>query len=213
MEDLFWKKMKCHVCSNDFESPRVRRSRYSVASVDTDFCTYYKGLNPLYYSVAVCPACGYAFTENFKKPGKKEVEEMRAALSPPLEDLNTERTFEMAVESFERAIASACLQKERNALLAGLHLHLAWVFRHAGKEAEEKEQLERALDSYAQAFEKDAEISNEARLLYLLGELNRRLDRPDEAVRWFSKVINDQSIDDAGIIRMARERWQELRLD
>ena len=43
------------------------------------------------------------------------------------------------------------------------------------------------------------------------GDLNRRLGNDREAILYFARIINDKSINDAGIIRMARERWQDMR--
>ena len=47
--------------------------------------------------------------------------------------------------------------------------------------------------------------------MYLIGELNRRLGNYNDAVRWFARVINDKSIEDAGMIRASREMWQAIR--
>jgi hypothetical protein len=52
---------------------------------------------------------------------------------------------------------------------------------------------------------------NNARLMYLIGELHRRLDEPYEAVKWFARVVNDKRIMDAGMIKASREAWQSLR--
>jgi hypothetical protein len=47
--------------------------------------------------------------------------------------------------------------------------------------------------------------------MYLIGELNRRVGEFTVAVRWFSRVINDQRITDAAMIRASREQWAILR--
>ncbi|MNL78852.1 hypothetical protein D3C87_2053350 [compost metagenome] len=54
---------------------------------------------------------------------------------------------------------------------------------------------------------------NNAKLMYLMGELNRRLSRYNEAVKWFSRIINDRKIMDAGMIRASREQWVATRED
>jgi hypothetical protein len=56
-----------------------------------------------------------------------------------------------------------------------------------------------------------ASAGNDARLLYLIGELNRRTGNFSDAVKWFSRLINDQRIMDAAMIRAAREQWALLR--
>lgn len=54
---------------------------------------------------------------------------------------------------------------------------------------------------------------NNARLMYLIGELNRRMKHYGEAVKWFGRVINDKRINDAGMIRASREQWIVTRED
>lgn len=211
MEDLFLKKIKCHVCQESFQSCKVRRSKYSIAKVDTDFCTHYKGENPLFYNIYICPFCGYGFSENFKVPAEKTRKEILEKITPLPGDYGQRRTLEMAVEAYKRAIECALIQKERKIILASLALHVAWFFRFAGKEEEEKKYLQEALNYYLEVYEKERVNGSLARIVYLIGELNRRLGKAREAIFWFDRVINDKNINDPGVIRMARERWQEIK--
>ncbi|MNP78330.1 hypothetical protein D3C76_1759170 [compost metagenome] len=52
---------------------------------------------------------------------------------------------------------------------------------------------------------------SDARLMYLIGELHRRTGNNNDAVKWFSRVINDKRIMDAAMIRACREQWALLR--
>ncbi|MNW08672.1 hypothetical protein D3C71_2055000 [compost metagenome] len=47
--------------------------------------------------------------------------------------------------------------------------------------------------------------------MFLIGELNRRTGQFNEAVKWFSRIVNDRKIMDAGMIRAAREQWGVIR--
>lgn len=67
------------------------------------------------------------------------------------------------------------------------------------------------MDEYVKVYEKDGIAGNDARLMYLIGELNRRIGEYSVAVMWFSRLINDQKIMDAAMIRAAREQWVILR--
>ncbi|MNP73509.1 hypothetical protein D3C76_1702310 [compost metagenome] len=49
--------------------------------------------------------------------------------------------------------------------------------------------------------------------MYLIGELHRRVGDYNNAVKWFSRVINDKKIMDAAMIRASREQWAVLRED
>jgi len=211
MDDLFLKNLTCLACDNDFKSSKVRRSRYIVSKVDTDFCTHYKGENPLFYNANICPFCGYGFTENFPTPGDKSKELLENKIFKFTVDFSGKRTVDLAILAYRRAIDCALLQKAKNILLAGLTLHTAWLYRLVGEAEPEKKYLEESINYYKEAFEKDADIGNLAKTLYVMGDLSRRLGNDREAILYFTRIINDKSINDVGIIRMARERWQDMR--
>ncbi len=86
------------------------------------------------------------------------------------------------------------MQNEKDVLKTSLYLQIARLF-------------------YDIAFENDTSITDVGRVLYLLGELNRRLGNDKDAIFYLGRVINDKSINDPGIIRMSRERWQDIRED
>ncbi len=83
--------------------------------------------------------------------------------------------------------------------------------RYKGDEKQEQRFLKYCLESYIKVYELEGVGANNARLLYLIGELNRRIGAFNEAVRWFSRVINDKNIIDAAMIRASREQWGVLR--
>jgi hypothetical protein len=64
---------------------------------------------------------------------------------------------------------------------------------------------------YIRVYEMEGVSLNNARLMFLIGELHRRLEEPYEAVKWFGRVINDKKIIDAAMIRASRMQWQLLR--
>ncbi|NLC11024.1 MAG: DUF2225 domain-containing protein [Firmicutes bacterium] len=212
-EDLFLKNCDCPLCGKAYATPRVKRSKLRPSKVESDFCIRYKGLNPIYYQVMVCPNCGYSYTEHFSPLRPQDKEMLKKRISPAKNDFTGERTLELAVESYKRALLCAMMKKEKHSLLAALNLHLAWLYRFAEDKSREEEFLQRARDYYLKMYEEEADIKDLARVVYLIGELNRRLGNIKEAGRWFTRVINDKEINDRGIIRMARERWQELRLN
>ena len=65
-----------------------------------------------------------------------------------------------------------------------------------------------SLESYIRVFELEGVGANDARLLYLIGEIHRRLGQFQEAVQWFSRVVQDEKIMDAAMIRASREQWK-----
>ncbi len=130
-----------------------------------------------------------------------------------MRDYCKERTWEDSIQCFKLALLSAQIKNEKSRVVAGLLHHLAWLYRDKGDWGQEERFLTFALDSYVNVFETEGMDLNNAKLMYLLGELNRRLQRFQEAVKWFSRVINDRKIMDAGMIRACREQWVTTRED
>ena len=215
VEPLYRVKVTCLCCESEFETSKVRPSFRKVVKTDTDFCTYYKDINPDYYVVRVCPSCGFSFTESFSQnllpARKKHYLDTIGSKWQSKRDYGGERDAAMAMETFKLALITGQTVGEKERVIASILHHIAWMYRRDGKTEEEKRFLEYALDSYVRVYETDREANNSARLMYLIGELNRRLGRFHEAVRWFSRVVQDHSIMDAAMIRASREQWQVIR--
>lgn len=215
VDPLYRVKVTCLCCETVFETSKVRPSFKKVVKTDTDFCTYYKDINPDYYVVRVCPSCGFSFTESFSQnllpARKKHYLDTIGSKWQSKRDYGGERDAAMAMETFKLALITGQTVGEKERVIASILHHIAWMYRRDGKTEEEKRFLEYALDSYVRVYETDREANNSARLMYLIGELNRRLGRFHEAVRWFSRVVQDHSIMDATMIRASREQWQVIR--
>lgn len=211
--DLYDKKHTCSLCKNEFTHKRVRFSRIRIKQVDTDFCTHYHGENPSYYSVIVCPFCGFTFTEVTSKIKIQEKETILNFLKDNRleDDFTGPRNHQLALKAFQRAIKLGESRGERNQVMGNLCLHTAWIYRFMGDEEQEKQYLEKGLDYFLRFYELDSQSGSLAKVLYIIGELYRRLGNNTKAVFWFGRIINDKSINDAGIIRKAREQWQFIK--
>ncbi|WP_240419194.1 DUF2225 domain-containing protein [Paenibacillus periandrae] len=216
VEPLFQVKVDCANCENSFQTSRVRPSFKKATKTDTDFCIHYKETNPDYYVVRVCPFCGYASTENSTT---KFTDEQRRVLMERIvhnwtyKDYGMERSWEDAMYTYKLALVCAQLRNEKGRVIAGLLHHIAWLYRYKNDEQQEKRFLQFALDAYTSVLETESGELNNARLMYLIGELNRRMKHYGEAVKWFGRVINDKRINDAGMIRASREQWAVTRED
>ncbi|WP_202903367.1 DUF2225 domain-containing protein [Gorillibacterium massiliense] len=216
LEPLYLITAKCDYCETSFHTSRVRHSLKKAHFTDTDFYMRYKGVNPDYYVVTVCPNCGYAFTENFSKglaPVIRTSFELKVVKNWTGHDYGGERNWDDALHTYQLALLSAQIKNEKDRVVAGLLHHIAWLYRDAGNKKQEERFLEHALDSYVRVYELEGISVDNARLMYLMGELNRRLGRYNEAVRWFSRVINDKNIIDAAMIRASRDQWKVTRED
>lgn len=221
--DIFFdKKCKCLYCGETFTSKRIRSGSQAFVKRDADFCTYFKNqrLNPILYTVIVCPSCGFAYTDQYSAhipaPTKKRIHEHLASKWTP-KDYGGIRTMEEAIVTYKLASYSAALKEEAYSIKAGLYLRVAWLYRFLEQHEEETRFLKLAIGEYEQSYIHsdyaigDKEMS-EVRILYLIGELMRRCGYYDKAINYFAKAVKlkDKTIE-TGIINMARDQWQLSR--
>jgi len=216
VEPLYQINVRCGFCQYAFQTSRVRPSFKKGIGTDSDFCVYYKEHNPDYYVVRVCPKCGFASTENFSDkmtPPQRKMFEQRIKSIWVEREYSGERSWADALETYKLALISAQIKDESDRVVAGLLHHIAWLYRYKGQTEQEMKFLQFALDAYISMYEHEGMDVNNARLMYLLGELNRRLQNYNDAVKWFSRIINDKRIMDAAMIRKSREQWAATRED
>lgn len=216
VEPLYQIKITCQHCETEFQTSRVRPSFKKAVMTESDFHVKYKEINPDYYVVRVCPNCGFATSENFTESiTSAHKAEFRNRLGDnwTKRDYGGKRSWSDALQTYKLALLCAQIKQEKERVVAGLLHHIAWLYREKGDAGQERRFLQYALDSYIKVFELEGIDVNNARLMYLIGELNRRLGNYHDAVRWFSRVINDKKIMDAAMIRASREQWAQTRED
>ncbi|OBR66337.1 hypothetical protein A7K91_24260 [Paenibacillus oryzae] len=215
MEPLYESKIECICCETTFATSRVRPSFKRASTTDSDFCGHYaNGINPDFYVVRVCPHCGFASTENGLdklSDAQKMLYYERIGMNWKGGDFNGERSRETAMYCYKLALLTAQTTGAKDRVIAGLLHHIAWLYRYEGNKIEERRFLAHALESYVRVYETEGVSLNNARLMFLIGELNRRVGNDKEAVKWFSRIINDKRIMDAAMIRASREQWQLIR--
>ncbi|GIO85760.1 hypothetical protein J25TS5_26920 [Paenibacillus faecis] len=214
LEPLYQIKVVCINCEANFSTSRVRPSFKRAVRTDTDFCGYYRNENPDYYVVRICPSCGFASTENFNP---RLTEQQRAKFKEQIgkrmnhRNYGGARDWDAALEAYKLGLLCAQTIGEKDRIIASLLHHIAWLYRYKGNEEQEQRFLKYSLDSYIRVFENEDTQGSDARLMYLIGELHRRTGNNNDAVKWFSRVINDKRIMDAAMIRACREQWNLLR--
>lgn len=215
VDPLYLSKCKCIHCEKPFQSSRVRPSFKKTLRTDTDFCVHFnEAVNPDYYVVRVCPFCGFASTENFSSkmlPWQKKLYMDRIGTQWTTKDYCGKRSWEEALQTYKLALLCAQIKEESERVIAGILHHIAWLYRIKNNAEQEKRFLEFALQSYIHVYEREGGDLNNARLMYLIGELYRRLGNFNEAVRWFARVVNNKKIEDAAMIRASREQWMAVR--
>ncbi|MFD1776035.1 DUF2225 domain-containing protein [Paenibacillus rhizophilus] len=214
LEPLYSIKVTCCNCEKEFVTSRVRPSLKKAFRRDADFCAYYKDENPDYYVVRVCPSCGFASTENsvgmLADWQRKAFNEWIGGRWLP-RDFGGKRSWAEALVTYKLALLCAQCIRDKERIIASLLHHIAWMYRYQGDDGQELRFIQYSLESYIHVFEQDGVAGNDARLMFLIGELNRRTGRFSEAVKWFSRLINDRRIMDASMIRAAREQWTAIR--
>lgn len=220
LKPLYDKKVKCPICSVSYTTKRIRSRFIRVEKMESDFFSHYKDkhLNPILYEVNVCPKCGYAFADTFSNyfpPNSIDLIKMQIMANWKERDFSEERSLQQAIDSYKLAILSGSLKEEKSVVMAGLCLRLAWLYRLVSDQHQELRFLEFALNKYKNSYNETDYVGThltEIRILYLIGELSRRLGDRHEAVKNFSKVINHKSRSlENKIVEMAREQWYLIR--
>jgi len=214
MNDLLYsKRVTCPICGKQFTSMKVKISSCKLKKKDEDFCTHYEDLNPIYYDIFVCPFCAYAAAEtSFGDISEGEIKLLKNAFLGRVvgRSFCNERSLKDAIDACKLAINTAELRKAKSSVLAALSLKLAWLYRFA---ADKKEDifLSHALKNYIEAFNTEGfPIGNLNAILvmYLIGELSRRLGRFRDAITWFGKAVaNPERAENPRIEKLTREQW------
>jgi uncharacterized protein (DUF2225 family) len=213
-EALYTVDKECPVCDKSFHVTRVR-TRLTMIKKDSDFCTYYDGVNPYYYHVWVCPHCGYAVPEpDFANPPSDKVINFLKGRQVNI-DFSGIRTREQAISSYKLAIFYGEMAGIYASKIAGLYLRLGWVYREGELKEEEQLALTKTIEFYDKAMAKEhfpIGKMTEPVLMYLYADLLRRTGKLDEALVFYNRVIgNPQSKMEPRILNLARAAWQEAR--
>jgi hypothetical protein len=207
---------KCVMCDKEFSVTRVR-NRLAMLKQDSDFCTYYKEVNPYYYAIWVCPNCGYAAQDTYFEELPPAATNIKAFLATRQVNVNFsgQRNRDQALATYKLAAFFAEMAGWVPSRLAGLYLKMAWLFREGGHNAEEQATLDKAREYYEQAFLRERmPIGNMSELTveYLCGELFRRTGKIPEALSYLGKVVaNPRAKQEKRILEMARDAWNEAR--
>ncbi len=206
----------CPVCQQKFMQTKLRKSACPVEGRDSDFFVRYAGIDANWYSVWVCPHCGYAASDaTFAEVRPNEAALIKATLTGrPAPQLNGERDFTAAVQAFNQALSCSLARRAKASALAGLYLKMSWLYRGQNEPSLERAYLDKALEQYIEAYQKEPTPIGKMSALtltYLVGELSRRVGKYKEAVQYFSMVVADKSGTEPNIVNLARDQWHQAR--
>jgi len=211
---LYNKKINCPVCMKEFEITKVKSKTSKVISRDSDFCVHYEGINPILYDVLVCENCGYAsLSDKFDEISDRDIKTIKDTIGSRWNKRGYlgERNIDSAIETFKLALYNLQIRKAKAVEISKVCLRLAWLYRYKNDE-KEKDFLKFALNSYTDIYMKEKlpiDKLDESTCMYMIAELNRRLENFDESVQWFSKVVSSPSArNNPSLIEMARDQFQ-----
>jgi len=197
---LYDKEVTCPVCENIFKARAVKTSAYRILKKDSDFFIRYDVINPYFYDVWQCNVCGYsAMKSDFEKIRNFEIEAVQKKLTPKWRGRRYPEVYDLdiAIERYKLSLLNCVVMETKASKKAMNCLKIAWM--HRLKEDEENEQifLKQALEGFNEAYFNESfpiyGMDNHT-VMYLMGELNRRLGNDEEAMKWFSQVITTHGV-------------------
>ncbi|MGQ9630421.1 MAG: DUF2225 domain-containing protein [bacterium] len=208
--------MQCPICGGEFGTLNVREDAYEVIEREPDFHAIYRGVNPLWYAVWVCPYCLYGrrredfLTANFARGD--QIRDKYAILHSIAgeRDFTKERDIDLALRSILVALECGKILSLPSAELGGLALRVAWLYREM-EMREEREYLKLALEYYTKAYEAentDLGVMGEDGLIYIIGEIRSLLCDFKGAIDFFNKlVVHPKTKPRLEILRLASQEW------
>ncbi|KPB04716.1 DUF2225 domain-containing protein [Bacillus sp. CHD6a] len=221
MEQYFSREISCDNCKHAYSTLKIKSRYIRPVTHDSDFCSTYQSLetNPLLYYVSVCPHCGYAVSDEFNP---KLTKDAQLAIQTKIQkhwnykNYGQKRSVETAINSYKLGIYSGIIKKETPIVMAGLYLRLAWIYRTIEQSnTQEQRFLKLAVEQFELSYtlgDYEEKGMSEIKLLYLIGDLNCRLNLERQAIRYFQMVIGHKNKDkEQRLVEKARDRWYEIR--
>ncbi len=213
MTKLLVIELVCPVCGTHFSSRAVR----SVTTVgqDTDFCPRVVGENPVAHYVHVCPRCHFAAFEGDFDQVQPQVREF--VLSAAFDDVLEAEAPGALLGSTKYLLAARCYEHDARATrvhLADLYLRASWCARAEGDiERERACQLEAILRFEEAIAEGEVPPERQQTILYLIGELYRRVGRYELAETMLKRAADYQAEHrDPDIAALARQQYRAAML-
>lgn len=195
LKNIFLKEINCPVCENIFKTPVVKAKSPRIASKDSDLFIRYTVENPYFYEVWLCPNCGYAALKtDFDKIKTYQKNLVKERVSPKWINREYDLPFaeNIAIERYKLALVNSIMIESNFSTKAIICLRIAWLYRLLEDETNEVNYMKQSLSAFNEAYLKEnLPIYGLDRfsIMFLIGELNRRIGEDTIALKWFSEVI------------------------
>lgn len=195
LKNIFFKKINCPVCENVFKTPAVKAKSSRIVSKDSDLFIRYTVENLYFYEVWLCPSCGYsALKTDFEKIKTYQKKLVKERISPRWvnREYNLPFTENIAIERYKLALVNSIMIENNSSTKAIICLRIAWIYRLLKDETNEINYIKQSLSAFNEAYLKEnlpLYGLDRFSVMFLIGELNRRIGEDTIALRWFSEVI------------------------
>lgn len=195
VENIYDKTITCPVCKKESKIKMAKKFAAKIDKKDTDFMIYYSGVNLLFYEITYCPECGYAALSNyFNRLQSRQIDLIKKNISVnwTKKNFGEIKDVDTAIQLFKLALLNTVVKDGKASEKALLCLKLSWLYRLKGDKENEKDCQQKALDGFNIAYENEyfpIAGLDKWNLIYLLGELNRRIGNNSEALRCFSEIL------------------------
>jgi|Deesub1362A_J573_1020465.scaffolds.fasta_scaffold00035_17 hypothetical protein len=182
-------RLVCSACLATFPAEVMDMVTGPGGWLESDLCHRSYGVFPYPFLVAVCPCCHWAaYIRDFDKLAylpRYSDGDLAQVLREHLREQRVlypgSRKYQLAARTYARAGTPPQGVGE-------LYLRGVWCARHESNAAMEHYHLRESVKWFERALSQGLSGFGRKRAVYLLGELNRRRGRFDEAVRWFDSL-------------------------
>lgn len=197
---LYNKTVTCPVCGAIIQAVSVKNSSCKIIKRDSDLFNYYSNINPYFYNVWLCNKCGYAaMKSDFLKIREFQKDLIKQNISPKWHSKNYPDVYDIniALERYKLSLLNYTVIKAPSSKKAMNCLKIAWMYRLLKDSEHEQLFLSTALEGFVDAYANEKcpiYGMDKFTLIYLIGELYRRIGQTDKALLWFSNVITTSGV-------------------
>lgn len=218
---LYLKKVNCPVCGKVNYVIAVKTGANRVLKRDSDTFIRYDGLpevNPYFYDVWICNFCGYsAMKSDFLKLRSFQIDLIKKNISPKWKGKEYPDIYDakIAIERYKLSLLNYYVTDAKSSQKAMNCLKLAWMYRLLEKHDSEIGFLKKAVEGFKDSYyNEDFPIYGMDRftIMYMIGELSRRIGNNEDAIMMFSQVITTPGVSEK-IKEQARTQKDILKED
>lgn len=216
-ERFFREEYICPYCDMPVSCLRVKKKYLELKTSDDDFCPHYTDLNPIFYEIALCPNCGYAFNEDTLEKLNQQTKKLlseRHGKTVKILEFSGPRSIDQAVEAFHQAFIIHDDRKISHFIRADISLKLAWLYRYKDDRENEKKYLLMAQQRFLAAYEEEKyeDPQKDIYLLYMIGQIHLNNGNSLEALKWFARITQHPQKDlVTPLVEKARQQWQAIK--